>query len=200
MWAQLAMAGLKSIADNQNRKNDIASNVITQKYSPWTGQVAKFGAQGANSTIDNLIAGYGSGLLQDKLDAQAQAEKTAEELAAKRADWKSDADFYKPGQVGTPIGQPKSAFEAVASRAPATRGPAIVEGGNQADQATNQFMGMLSSSNPWEQLAQRPLLPSEWDMAPQGPQRAPAMDPTSKMRNSIWSMIPNSLPIKQGWN
>jgi hypothetical protein len=204
MWAQLAMAGLKSLQDNQNRKQDIASNVITQKYSPWTGARADFSQQGKNNTISNLISGYGSGLLQDKLDAKDMADKVAQEQAQKKAEWASDADYYSklsanPASVGAspmaPVASNKSAFAAVANRAPASRSPAVIEGGNmEPSGAGGGFLGMLNSSNPWEQITSRPLLPSELDS------QVPYMDPTERARKSVWGMVPNSLPIKQGWN
>lgn len=133
MWAQLAMAGLKSIADNQANKQNLASNVITQKYSPWTGQRADFSAQGKNSAVSNMIAGYGSGLLQDRADAEWEANRprTPEEL--KSAADKSDGDFYaklsaNPASVGvSPIGGgggARGGFGAIANKQVPSEAPA----------------------------------------------------------------------------
>lgn len=161
MWQQLALAGFKSFADEDNRKKDIESNVITQKYSPWTGQQARFNHQ--SKTGQNMIAGYGSGLLQDQMDAQ----KTAEAVTQKAAQDKADGDFYaklsaNPSSVGvSPIGG-KSAFEGAAKaqgRAPAvlpggirepSRGPAVDA---SPDQSLPPFM---QGQNPWLAMAQQP--------------------------------------------
>lgn len=74
MWEQLALAAFKNIQDERNRKNDIASNVINQKYQPWTGQRADFSSIAKNNNIGNLMAGYGAGSLQDKLEEQEGLE------------------------------------------------------------------------------------------------------------------------------
>lgn len=160
MWAQLGMAGLKSLADNQNRKQDIASNVITQKYSPWTGQRADFSSQGKNSSISNLIAGYGAGALQDKLDAKEAAEKMAEvkaEVVGNEAN-SSDAMMKAMGTppktsafahlaqpqapVSGPSRGPASAFDSVASNPNLMIFP---ERGGAPNQMSNQKF------NPWAQ-------------------------------------------------
>lgn len=198
MWAQLAMAGVKSLQDAQNRKNDIASNVITQKYSPWTGQTANFSAIGKNNTLDNLISGYGAGMLQDKMDAQEAAEQQAKKVA----EYKDDADFYSklsanPSSVGVSPVASKSAFAVAAQnagRAPAGRSPAINEGGNQVPSGPS-LPSFMQGENPWVSMAQQPLGPYQPDF----PMQAPKQDPTSAARQNLWAMIPNSLPIKQGW-
>ena len=119
MWQQLALAGIKSVQDNNNRKNFNESQVINQKYSPWTGLKGNFSQIGQNNTISNLMQGYASGLIQDQLDA----EKAAETAAQQKAEYKSDADFYSklsanPSSVGvSPVGGGKSSFAAVARAA-----------------------------------------------------------------------------------
>lgn len=126
MWQQLALAGLKSIQDEENRRNDLASNVITQKYSPWTGARADFSGQGKRNTMSNMIAGYGSGLLQDRQDELFEKEKQWYDQQANKdkvADWKSDADFYSrlsadPKMVGVTSGGASggSTFKPIASK------------------------------------------------------------------------------------
>lgn len=160
MWAQLAMAGLKSVQDNQANKQNLASNVITQKYSPWTGQRADFSAQGKNSAVSNLIAGYGSGMLQDKLDAKDAAETAAKanNLPSAVAN-RDDADYYAklsadPSSVGvSPIKQQSSfASSPIApARAPAAAEAPATFGSMFNQQPQNQSPLMLQGRNPQQQ-------------------------------------------------
>jgi hypothetical protein len=124
MWAQLALAGLQSLQDAQNKKNDIASNVITQKYSPWTGQNANFKSQGNSQGVNHLIAGYGAGMLQDNVDGDMDSAAKEHTMA----DAKSDAAFYTPGQVGTPMHSQSTFAQAPSSNV--GRSPAVMPGGN----------------------------------------------------------------------
>lgn len=124
MWQQLALAAAKSLQDNQNRQNDIASNVITQKYSPWTGARADFSSQGKNNTISNLMAGYGSGLLQDRMDEMWEAQRPRTPEEQKAAQDKADGEYYAklsadPASVGASPITGKSSFAAIARQAPA---------------------------------------------------------------------------------
>lgn len=185
MWAQLAMAGVKSLQDAQNRKNEIASNVITQKYSPWTGKEANFSAIGKNNTMSNLIAGYGSGLLQDKLDAQEAANKIKDVEATdpkgtpSLAEMRSWEDQYMAAQKAK-----KSSFAPVA-QAPAapSRSPAFDVEGNQRSSfdlssAVNPYKDptplMLQgqvpgAQNPWLALAKTEVIPGKIDPVKEDP-------------------------------
>lgn len=123
MWQHLALAAGKSILDNQANKQNLASQVITQKYSPWTGQRADFSGQGQNSFGSNMLAGIGGAML----DAKADAAKEAEAVAKKTAQDKADGDYYASnsdlmrGERGNTIAPAKSSFAAIApSRSPAT--------------------------------------------------------------------------------
>lgn len=126
MWSQLALAAAKSLQDQQNRQNNIASNVITQKYSPWTGAQADFSAIGKNNTIGNLIAGYGSGLLQDKEDAKDAAEKSAEEDAEKNKKlnemrgWQAQYEALQKKKASAMAQQAAPAVSVGPSRAPSS--------------------------------------------------------------------------------
>jgi hypothetical protein len=203
MWAQLGMAALSSLQDEQNRKRDIASNVITQKYSPWTGANANFSQQGKNKTISNLIAGYGSGSLQDKLDAKDAADKIAAETAKTDAINREDAEYYAklskdPASVGAyPIGN-KSAFASAAgaARGPSAiasgpdRGPAVDMGGNQAP-SSSQLPGFMQGQNPWLSMASQP--------APQRPALMSEFHQDAKRYNPPGAAWFNSTPLMRGY-
>jgi hypothetical protein len=184
MWQQLAMAAAKSIQDERNRQNDIASNVITQKYSPWTKQSADFSSIAKNNTIGNLMAGYGSGLLQDRMDQMWEAQRPRTEAEKKAIQDKADGEFYEklskdPSSVGaSPISGGNSSFAAMAkaqpSRAPAGREPAINPNGNTLSpgfsfedvakpsyQDPTPFMLQQNPNqgmNKWDMLSQLPLI------------------------------------------
>jgi hypothetical protein len=148
-WLPLAMAAGKSVMDNQNNKQNLASNVITQKYSPWTGAQADFSAQGKNSFADNMIKG-GAGAMM-----QYGAEKAAagDAMAAKTQADKASGDFYASngdlmrGDRGNSIAA-KSSFN-VPSRAPAT----IV-----APQSAPQSPASFASMFPVQTQGQTPLM------------------------------------------
>lgn len=194
MWQQLAMAGVKSLQENQNRKNDIASNVINQKYQPWTGAKADFSQQGKNNTMDNLMTGYGSGMLQDKLDAQNAAEKTAQEVAKQSASENADGDYYSklsanPASVGVSAfenvaKQKSNPLEGVPSRAPALGGgnesqPFDLMGAVSGHQDPTPLMlqGQVpGAANPWMNLAKSQRIDGT-----QEPARLP-----SALDSSVW--------------
>ena len=195
MWAQLAMSGLKSLQDNRDKQNNLASNVITQKYSPWTGQRADFSAQGKSTGMSNMIAGFGSGMLQDKLDA-----RDAEDAAAKSNDAQAEnrdaGDYYSklsanPASVGvSPIGA-KSSFAAPA-RAPAGRDPAVDVGGNQLPPGQS-LPAFMQGENPWLSMAQQPV-------AQRQPQMSDFHQPAKSFSPSGSQWFANS-PVGQsmGW-
>lgn len=158
MWQALALAGLKSIADNRANQQNIQANIIKEKYSPWTGRGGDFSQQGKNSTVSNMIAGYGSGLLQDKLDAEAIASKVKPAL--------QDAEPGSSDSLMQAMGQAPSRASAFAPLAKAgiSRAPAVMPGGNMEsqsfesmfmpqDQVQIPFMPQTQQQNPWLMMA-----------------------------------------------
>jgi hypothetical protein len=190
MWPALALSLGKSILDEQNRKQDLASNVITQKYSPWTGMAADFSSQGENATGKNMLMGIASGLM-------AQKEATAAAEAAKTAQDKADGDFYASngdlmrGERGNSIVK-QSAFAKAAGQGP-LRAPATQVAPSPAPMSAPE-------QNPWLALTQRPLLPMEAALPDPAP--APRLDPTAGNRTAMWDMFnritPANAPFKGG--
>lgn len=133
MWAQLGLAGLKSIQDEHNRKQDIASNVINQKYAPWTGQQADFSSIAKNKTLEHMMAGYGAGSLQDAMNA-GQAQPTAQPAVTT-----TTAPTRAPAATVAPQAGGGSSFASVASRA-----PAVDAGGNMAPSGQVDFQSMFN--------------------------------------------------------
>lgn len=177
----LGLSGLKSIADNQANKQQIASNVITQKYSPWTHQQADFSGIGKNNTMSNMMAGAGSALLQDQLNKQNA----------------NDSFKFTPtaASQGT---SPVAVTVQAAGRAPAVMAGATREPSSSAFEAAPQAQlpDMLQGENPWLSMAQKqPLGPYQ----AQYPMQAPAVDPTAQNRSNIWAMLPDNMPIKRGY-
>lgn len=180
MWAQLAMAAGKSLQDEQNRKRDLASNVITQKYSPWTGARADFSAQGQNKGLDNMMAGYGAGMAQDQADERLQLMK---DYFKKPTAAQSDAEYYAqlskdPSSVGVTSIPGKSSFASVAKAAPAAQA---------APQAANPLAGIIpgaQAETPYifpEAAAQQ----SPWQIM--ASQYQPAREQTRLPAQSVWS-------------
>jgi hypothetical protein len=155
MWAQLGMAGLSALQNQQNKQNNLASNVITQKYSPWTGAQANFSAQGSGGGLGTLVKGAMSGYLQDKADAKEAANNAADEVAKRQADLKSDASFYKQGGVGTPINAtPAATGGYAAQRAPAAS-PVSAPSVPQGNASSFELPEFMQGENPWLAMANK---------------------------------------------
>lgn len=200
MWPALALAGFKAFQDAQNGKNSVASNVINEKYSPWTGLKGDFSHVGQNTGMGTLMQGLAAGLMAPSSPATpAKAVSSAESGLPinSAADNAKDADFYSklsadPSSVGvTPVASQGSSAFAAAAKAPLVRAPATTSP-PAADQGSLQ--ALMGSSNPWLAASQRPLLPMEAALPD-----AQRQDPTQATRRSVWGMIPNNLPIKHGW-
>jgi hypothetical protein len=151
MWAQLGIAALQGLSAENARKQNLASNVIKEKYSHWTQQNGDFSEQGQNKMGSALAGGFAAGMAQDQYDKALEKS----DLAAQKAANDSDADFYSklsadPSSVGvTPIGG-KSSFSAIAKAAPAaSRSPA-------APQPPQSFQGMFDPQQPLMQQGPNP--------------------------------------------
>lgn len=117
-WLPLALGAGKSVLDNQANKQRLASEVITQKYSPWTGQQADFSMQGKNSFGDNMMKGAAGALMDYQAGKAAEAAKEAQTMAQHKAD---GAWYEKSGGFMSPKASvAKSSFDGVPTRAPAT--------------------------------------------------------------------------------
>ena len=149
MWAQLGLAGLSALQNESNRMNDIASNVITQKYSPWTGQRADFSSQGKQNGMATMLKGLGAGMAQDSMDEAAEAAKAEKALAEQKKEWDDDANYYSklsadPASVGA---RPISPGMAKTDTSAFGRSPAGIGNDNVADKL-----------NPWDSVANHPSL------------------------------------------
>lgn len=188
MWAQLAMAGAKSLQDEQNRKRELESQIINQKYSAWTGQRGQFGGKHSDNSMNNMIQGAAAGLMAD-----AEAAKAPVAEAPKARDAAGGVTSFSSDYLSMPeAGKAKSSFASVAqpSRSPATT---ITP---EPQQAPSELPGFMQGSNPWLSMKaqpQGPGLPHTWDQTPA------QEDPTQKLRGNLWSMIPSNIPLKQGW-
>jgi hypothetical protein len=170
MWAQLGLAALQGLSQEQARKQNLESNVIKEKYSHWTGNNGDFSQQGQNKMASTLAGGLAAGMAQDQWDKLAEKS----DLAAAKATNDADADFYgklskDPSSVGvTPVGPAGgSSFSAIA-RPAASRAPATVMGPPAPAPAPAMgpegFQQVLQSSSPWEMMSKQQL-----------PQRQPLM-------------------------
>ncbi len=148
MWQALAMAGVKSLLDEQNRKKDIASNVITQRYSPWTGARADFSAQGQNKSGSNMLQGLAAGLMDTK-EAEEVKDIAPVTDAAGGATQASTAYLTMPERRAAA----KSAFSPP-SRAPAT----------QVAPTQSSFQGMFQPQDQTPLMLQGPSPQSQENM------------------------------------
>lgn len=194
----LGLSGLKSISDNQANKQQIASNVITQKYSPWTHAQADFSGIGKNSTMNNMMAGVGGALTQQGLNDQAMADRnhttvtpTANSMAPQSTGGFGAMASKAPMAAAEPARAPASSFD-VGPKAPVASLADI----GMPEQPQQQIPFAPQGQNPWLAMSQRPLTAQE--MAGQ-PLRAPAVDPTQSVRRNIWAALPDSMPIKRGY-
>lgn len=137
MWQQLAMAGASALQNEQNRKNNLASSVISEKYSGWTGRGGDFRQQGNNQGVNTMIKGLASGIMADQ-----QAIPTAE--AAKSMDKAGGTTSMSQDYLAMPEGN-KSSFAAVARQPATTMQPEL--------QQPAQLPDFMQGENPWMTMA-----------------------------------------------
>ena len=150
-WLPLALAAGKSVLDNQSNKQNIQSNIIKEKYSPWTGQHGDFSAQGQNSFGSNMLSGAGGALMAYNAEQALADGKQADYLTAQ----KKDGDFYASnhdlmtGKAGNGIASTggKSSF-ANLSRVPAASPVAQVPAAPAPSPKGAQFSDLFPPSVP----------------------------------------------------